>query len=105
MTKGCSIGGECLPVGVFKKIIWLSLKIKTGAALRYIANTGYLIKIKKEDYQGVIFVPKIKESVRANDDSLGVNDDSLGVNDDSLAQKDSKVKERVFIPLYPPGIV
>ena len=116
----------CLRIGLFDKGLFdrwgvltsrgiqksylIVLKSKNRKGTQIYNEYWLLDKNKKEDYQGVIFVQKIKESVRVNDDSLGVNDDSLGVNDDSLGvnddslgQKDSKGKERVFIPPISPA--
>ena len=99
----------CLRIGLFDKGLFdrwgvltsrgiqksylIVLKSKNRKGTQIYNEYWLLDKNKKEDYQGVIFVQKIKESVRANDDSPGVNDDSLGVNDDSLGQKESKGKE------------
>ena len=95
----------CLRIGLFDKGLFdrwgvltsrgiqknylVVLKNKNRSGTQIYSEYWLLDKNKKEDYQGVIFVPKIKKSV--------------GANDDSLAQKDSKVKERVFIPPISPA--
>ncbi len=86
-----------------QKSYLIVLKSKNRKGTQIYNEYWLLDKNKKEDYQGVIFVQKIKESVRVNDDSLGVNDDLLGVNDDSLGQKESKKERKGYLyPLYPP---
>ena len=53
----------------------------------------FIDSFKNEEYQGVVFVHKNRQSIEANDDSLEEDEQSLIENSDSLAQKESKVKE------------
>lgn len=91
--KGLFDGWGVLTSRGIQKSYLVVLKSKNRKGTEIYKEYWLLDTSKKEDYQGVVFLHKNKQSLGVNIDSLGENGQSLGVNRDSLTQKESKVKE------------